>query len=77
MGVEDTVKTGKSLLHSQRAAAASTRKVLARVCVVQGCGFNVVRTSNIIRQTENLCFYVKPLNLYMLLINSVFLKDFE
>lgn len=67
--MEDTLKTGKYSLPLHRAAALSTRKVLA-------CG-DVVKSSNLTRQTENLCFYVKPLNLYRLLINSVFQKDFE
>lgn len=76
-----SLQTAKRLLHLQRAAALHARKTLAcvRMCVVGVCvcEFSVVRTSNILRQTENLCFCVKSLNLYMLLINSVFQKDFE
>lgn len=43
----------------------------------EGRGLSVVRSSDFVRQTENLCFHVKALNLYMLLINAVFQKDSE
>lgn len=74
MGVEDPVKSRKHWLPLQRATAFSTG---GRCWHGEGRGLSVVRSSDSIRQTENLCFHVKTLNLYMLLINSVFEKDSE
>lgn len=72
MGVKDPVKSGKYLLPLQRAAAFSTG---GRCWHAEGRGLSVVRSSDFRRQTENSCFHVKTLNLYMPLINSVFQKD--